>query len=275
MSQKILLFFFCLLWAFPAIAQTKTVRRAPAASPAADVQRGERQWLDAIVKNDAKAAALVLAEDLILVNHDGTTLGKAAVLERMKINRLKLDEIKTAESKVRIYGTTAILQSRATILRQGVPLSEILLTEVWARRNARWQLVSVNSMPVSTGGPAIAPNFLLGSKEMMTSSGLKYEDLVEGTGASPQTGQTVVVHYTGTLENGQKFDSSLDRGKPFEFAIGVGRVIKGWDEGVMSMKIGGKRKLIIPPSLGYGSRDLGVIPPNSTLIFEVELLEIK
>lgn len=110
---------------------------------------------------------------------------------------------------------------------------------------------------------------------MITDSGLKYEDLVEGTGESPRPGQTVVVHYTGTLENGKKFDSSLDRGRPFEFAIGQGRVIKGWDEGVMSMKVGGKRRLIIPPALGYGNRDLGVIPPNSTLIFEVELLELR
>jgi peptidylprolyl isomerase len=98
---------------------------------------------------------------------------------------------------------------------------------------------------------------------------------VVGNGASPQAGQTVVVHYTGTLENGTKFDSSVDRGQPFRFNIGVGQVIKGWDEGVMSMKIGGKRKLIIPPQLGYGSRAIGPIPPNSTLIFEVELLGIE
>lgn len=273
MRQIILVLLFGVISTFPAMAQTKGPRRgAPSTSPVAEIQRLERQWLNAVVKNDAAAAALLMANDLVLVNHDGTTLGKTDLIERMKINRLKLDEIKTGEAKTRVYGATAILQSRASFLRQGTSLAEVLLTEVWTRRNARWQLVSVNSMPV---GSSSAPNFLLGSKEMMTNSGLKYEDLVEGTGASPQPGQTVVVHYTGTLENGQKFDSSLDRGKPFEFAIGVGRVIKGWDEGVMSMKIGGKRKLIIPPSLGYGSRDLGVIPPNSTLIFEVELLEIK
>ena len=110
---------------------------------------------------------------------------------------------------------------------------------------------------------------------MTTASGLEYEDLVVGDGASPQAGQTVIVHYTGTLENGTKFDSSVDRGQPFRFNIGVGQVIKGWDEGVMSMKIGGKRKLIIPPQLGYGSRGIGPIPPNSTLIFEVDLLGIE
>ena len=112
--------------------------------------------------------------------------------------------------------------------------------------------------------------------EVTTSSGLKYVDLVEGAGASPMRGQMVTVHYTGTLEDGKKFDSSVDRGQPFVFQIGMGRVIKGWDEGVMTMKIGGKRKLIIPPQLGYGARGAGsVIPPNATLIFEVELLGVK
>ena len=111
-------------------------------------------------------------------------------------------------------------------------------------------------------------------------SGLKYEDVRAGTGAQPKTGQTVVVHYTGWLwENGakgKKFDSSLDRGTPFSFPLGQGRVIKGWDEGVATMKVGGKRNLLIPPELGYGSRGAGgVIPPNATLFFEVELLDVK
>jgi len=108
-----------------------------------------------------------------------------------------------------------------------------------------------------------------------TASGLKYIDLVEGSGASPEPNQTVVVHYTGTLEDGTKFDSSRDRNRPFSFRIGIGQVIRGWDEGVMSMKVGGRRKLIIPPELGYGERGAGgVIPPNATLIFDVELLRI-
>ena len=115
------------------------------------------------------------------------------------------------------------------------------------------------------------------SKEetISTPSGLKYVDKVVGTGASPKKGQKVSVHYTGWLENGTKFDSSVDRG-PFEFVIGVGQVIKGWDEGVSTMRVGGKRKLIIPPSLGYGAQGAGnAIPPNSKLLFDVELLGIK
>lgn len=110
---------------------------------------------------------------------------------------------------------------------------------------------------------------------VVTASGLNYQDLVVGTGKVAEAGQTVAVHYTGWLTDGTKFDSSIDRGKPFEFPLGAGRVIAGWDEGVAGMKEGGKRVLIIPPELGYGDRDLGVIPSNSVLKFEVELLEVK
>jgi peptidylprolyl isomerase len=128
------------------------------------------------------------------------------------------------------------------------------------------------------GAPILA--MAQAGKKMTTSSGLQIEDTKAGTGASPRTGQTCVMHYTGWLyENGakgKKFDSSVDRGDPFEFPIGTGRVIKGWDEGVATMKVGGKRTLIIPPSLGYGARGAGgAIPPNATLIFEVELLGVK
>ena len=111
---------------------------------------------------------------------------------------------------------------------------------------------------------------------IVTPSGLKYIDTEVGTGDSPTTGQTVKVHYTGTLTDGKKFDSSLDRGQPFSFKIGVGKVIKGWDEGVATMKVGGKRTLIIPPDLGYGERGAGgVIPGNATLLFDVELLGVN
>jgi len=113
-------------------------------------------------------------------------------------------------------------------------------------------------------------------KPTLTSSGLQYLDLVKGSGREAHVGETASVHYTGWLKDGTKFDSSLDRGQPFQFRLGAGRVIKGWDEGVVGMNIGSKRKLIIPPNLGYGARGAGrVIPPNATLIFEVELLDLR
>ncbi|MGB9366981.1 MAG: FKBP-type peptidyl-prolyl cis-trans isomerase [Xanthobacteraceae bacterium] len=129
-------------------------------------------------------------------------------------------------------------------------------------------------------GAAASPTLAQTGQTMTTPSGLQITDTKVGTGATPKTGQTCVMHYTGWLyENGakgKKFDSSVDRGEPFDFPIGTGRVIKGWDEGVASMKVGGKRTLIIPASLGYGARGAGgVIPPNATLIFEVELLGVK
>ena len=129
---------------------------------------------------------------------------------------------------------------------------------------------------------AIAPQAARaqGGKPVTTPSGLQYIDVKVGTGASPRPGQTCVMHYTGWLyENGakgKKFDSSVDRNEPFEFPIGQRRVIAGWDEGVATMKVGGKRTLIIPPALGYGAAGAGgVIPPNATLLFDVELLAVK
>ena len=112
--------------------------------------------------------------------------------------------------------------------------------------------------------------------DITTGSGLTYVDLVVGTGREAAAGNLVTVHYTGWLTNGKKFDSSVDRSEPFSFPIGAGRVIKGWDEGVAGMKVGGKRKLTIPSQLGYGARGAGgAIPPNATLVFDVELLEVR
>lgn len=130
-------------------------------------------------------------------------------------------------------------------------------------------------------GLALAPTALRAEPETtLTADGLKYIDVKPGAGASPKVGQTVTVHYTGWLyvngAKGKKFDSSRDRGEPFEFPLGMGQVIKGWDEGVETMKVGGKRTLIIPPELGYGPRAMGAaIPANSWLIFDVELLGVK
>jgi peptidylprolyl isomerase len=137
------------------------------------------------------------------------------------------------------------------------------------------------TQPLQTPSKAAQPPQPKGTKMVTTDSGLKYVDTVIGTGASPTRGQRCTVHYTGWLDDGRgqhgkKFDSSVDRGQPLAIPIGVGRVIKGWDEGLMSMKVGGKRTLYIPSYLGYGPRGAGGdIPPNADLIFEVELLGVQ
>src|ERR1700751_2206297 len=145
-------------------------------------------------------------------------------------------------------------------------------------------LTALVAVAVLSGVASIAASTTAAAQEVgkpvTTASGLQIIDTKIGTGASPKPGQTCVMHYTGWLyqngAKGQKFDSSVDRGRPFEFPLGLRRVIAGWDEGVASMKVGGKRTLIIPPELGYGARGAGgVIPPNATLIFEVELLDVK
>jgi FKBP-type peptidyl-prolyl cis-trans isomerase FkpA len=140
-------------------------------------------------------------------------------------------------------------------------------------------LAIVTAMAAAFAAP-LAANAQSAGAAMTTPSGLKITDTKVGTGAEPKQGQTCVMHYTGWLyeggAKGKKFDSSVDRGQPFEFPLGQHRVIAGWDEGVATMKVGGKRTLIIPPELGYGARGAGgVIPPNATLIFDVELLGVK
>ena len=133
----------------------------------------------------------------------------------------------------------------------------------------------VQGIVIAVFGVLLAMQVFAADKMVTTASGLKYVDQVVGKGASPVAGKQVKVHYTGTLENGKKFDSSVDRKEPFSFVIGVGQVIPGWDEGVMTMKVGGKRRLTIPSKLGYGATGAGnVIPPNATLIFDVELLDV-
>ena len=147
----------------------------------------------------------------------------------------------------------------------------------FTRRDTLTALVATGAAALAASTPTSAQSTI---RPMTTASGLQIIDTQVGTGASPRTGQTCVMHYTGWLyENGakgKKFDSSVDRGTPFEFPIGMKRVIAGWDEGVATMKVGGKRTLIIPANLGYGERGAGgVIPPNATLLFEVELLGVK
>lgn len=136
-------------------------------------------------------------------------------------------------------------------------------------------LDSSTANPSTEAATLMADNLADDQNVITTNTGLKYVDIVEGEGATPQPGQKVTVHYTGRLVDGSQFDSSRGRG-PFSFKIGAGQVIQGWDEGLSTMKVGGQRQLIIPPELGYGSRGAGgVIPPNATLIFDVELLGIS
>lgn len=263
----------------PVFAQTKNKASSPGkgrglqpAGAEAELKRLEREWFDAVVKGDAETLNRILADDFTALNDDGSSVNKAQMTELSQAGLVKLDEIKSDEFKLRLYGNTAVVTGRATYVRNQKPLGQSSHIEVWVKRagpagRPRWQAVSWVSMPIKAS--------VLGAKAVTTQSGLRYEDIAVGTGPSPQQGQEVTVHYTGTLDTGTKFDSSLDRGQPFKFQIGVGRVIKGWDEGVMTMKVGGKRKLVIPPQLGYGARGVGPIPPNATLVFEVELLGVQ
>jgi peptidylprolyl isomerase len=157
---------------------------------------------------------------------------------------------------------------------QGQSLAQPIQTSVVTQSTAD-PIAPTSVAQLPTSDPAMNTTPESGPNVVTTDSGLKYVDIKEGTGPIPQTGQNVTVHYTGTLEDGTKFDSSRDRNNPFSFRLGAGQVIRGWDEGISTMKVGGQRQLIIPPDLGYGSRGVGPIPPNSTLIFDVELLRVS
>ncbi|HIK07625.1 MAG TPA: FKBP-type peptidyl-prolyl cis-trans isomerase [Trichormus sp. M33_DOE_039] len=174
---------------------------------------------------------------------------------------------------------------KAILLSVGIMLVcvvVLVLSQIGGKQESAIAATVTTTIPAATtsvteNNTLIANNHMSDSSTVVTTaSGLKYVELEEGTGATPAKGQSVTVHYTGTLEDGTKFDSSRDRNRPFSFTIGVGQVIQGWDEGLSTMKVGGRRQLIIPPELGYGSRGAGgVIPPNATLLFDVELLGVK
>ena len=174
--------------------------------------------------------------------------------------------------------TICCVVALATQLRGSEAVAGNLPTDMATTETAKATLIAQTASdldPEATTEETTEDTTDMADNMTTTESGLMYEDLEVGTGASPTTGQSVTVHYTGTLENGEKFDSSRDRNRPFSFRIGVGQVIKGWDEGVASMRVGGRRKLVIPPELGYGARGAGgVIPPNATLIFDVELIRV-
>jgi peptidylprolyl isomerase len=267
-------------------AQTRVRRGRPTANkPAAhavedELKALERRWLDAYLKHDFDEMIRIEADDFTITYPDGSVRTRAEEVEaqRKAANR-PADPSRTSaveDERVRVYGNIAVLTgvfvSNGGQQNTGATV-RARYTDVYVRRGGVWQVVAsqLTAIPDANqrGGTTSVDT------EITTPSGLKYVDIVVGTGASPKPGDRITVHYSGTLENGEKFDSSYDRGQPFPFQIGMGRVIKGWDEGVMTMKVGGKRKLIIPPQLGYGQRDMGKIPPNSTLIFEVELLGIQ
>jgi len=231
------------------------------------IKKLERSWFDAMTGKDATALNRLMAKAYTGTISDGTTLNKDDFIAKIQSGDFKITSITTDDAKITSLGSGAVVTGKATLNDN----AQFRYTEVWTSQNGRWQVLTWQATPITKQGSTATV-----STEQTMPSGLKYVDLVEGTGPSPQKGQTAIVHYIGTLEDGTKFDSSVDRNKPFEFPIGVGRVIKGWDEGVMSMKVGGRRKLIIPASLGYGAKGAGgVIPPNATLIFDVELIGIR
>jgi FKBP-type peptidyl-prolyl cis-trans isomerase FkpA len=243
-------------------------RNSPAGSSEQSLKDVERQWTEAFKNRDKAALTGILDERFVFTDDEGQVINKNqyidAAMQAIKVESYKLDDL-----KVRVFGDTGVVTGlwSGTMSVAGKDASGAFrFTDTFVKRLGRWRVIA--SQDTRVPPPAGA--------EVTTPSGLKYIDHVVGAGGSPKPGQRVIVHYTGTLENGTKFDSSVDRGQPFAFSIGVGRVIKGWDEGVMTMKVGGKRKLIIPPHLAYGPEGRPpVIPRNATLIFEVELLDVQ
>ena len=255
----------------PAYAQTKGRKPRPGARPAANEEQAllklQQEWIAAIRRRDANVLGSLIADDYVGINQEGIVGDKKQGLEPAQSRVPNREPLVAENQKVRFYGTTAIITGQ--LIQGGT--RRVNFTQVWAKRQGRWQIVSWQGTQISNMTKLTEEN-----GTVTTASGLKYVDRVEGQGESPKVGQRVTVHYTGWLEDGTKFDSSLDRGEPFTFTIGVGQVIRGWDEGVLTMKVGGKRRLIIPADLGYGSRGAGnVIPPNATLLFDVELLGVK
>ncbi|MEN3332059.1 MAG: peptidylprolyl isomerase [Blastocatellia bacterium] len=228
-----------------------------------------RQWAEALKNGDQEKLKRMLADNFIFTDDESNVYDKAKYLEASKavqVESYHLDDLAAC-----VEGNAGVVTGRWTgkvIVNGKHGGGAARFTDTYVKRAGRWVVLASHETRISPKDNAM-------SNAISTPSGLKYTDEVVGTGASPSPGQMVTVHYTGTLENGMKFDSSVDRGQPYTFQIGVGRVIKGWDEGVMTMKVGGKRRLIIPPQLGYGVGGRGRIPPNATLIFDVELIDVK
>lgn len=262
--------------------QSKAPSTMKPAVPAGGVQEQlkklEEEWATAFIKRDAAALDRILADDYYIIDPNGSVGNKVQTIEDITSGATVFESIKYDNLNVRVYGSFAIVTGGEAVTVRSDDQSQTAtfrFTDVFALRLGRWQAISSQMTPSSEVGLTVVKK-ADGTKEVSTPSGLKYIDLVEGKGASPKPGQTVIVHYTGWLTDGTKFQSSLDMGQPIPFPIGVGRVIKGWDEGVISMKIGGKRKLFIPANLAYGAQGRPpVIPANAALVFEIELIGIR
>jgi ketosteroid isomerase-like protein len=278
MKRASLIILLVLVTASVAVPQTKgkrSSRNRQNKPSVANIEQSlkdlELQWNEAFKNRDRDALDRILDDQFIFTGDDGQGWNKTqyidSVMQAIKVESYKLDDL-----TVRVYGDAGVVAGRWTgkFTVDGKNASgEFRYTDTFVKRPGGWRVVASQDTRIQKRGGVVG-------EEITTPSGLKYVDLVIGAGESPKPGQIVTVHYTGTLENGNKFDSSVDRGHPFNFPIGTGRVIEGWDEGVMTMKVGGKRKLIIPSELAYGpSGRPPVIQPNSTLIFEVELLGVK
>jgi len=254
-------------------AQTKTTRvskarptgKSTSINSEASLKAAEQLLADAFKNRDREALGRMLEEQFIFTDDNGQAVNKAQYIEAV-LNIIQVESYTLDEMTVQVFGDTGVVAGRWTgkLTVQGkTSAAAVRYTDTFVRRLGQWRVVASQITRIR-------------GQQITTASGLKYIDLVVGTGESPKPSQIVIVHYTGTLENGTKFDSSVDRGQPYQFPIGLGKVIKGWDEGLMSMKVGGKRKLIIPPDLAYGAAGRPpVIPPSSTLIFEVELLGVR
>jgi peptidylprolyl isomerase len=237
-----------------------------------------RQWAEALKDRDKAALERILDDRFISTGDEGQVSNKRQWIDAA-MSAIKVESSSLTDVTARVYGDTGIVAGRwsGKFTIDGKEVNAAFrFTETFARNRGEWRAIASHESRIGPRASEAAGDPRKGIGMITTESGLKYIDTVVGEGESPKPGQMVTVHYTGTLENGTKFDSSVDRGQPFTFPIGVGRVIKGWDEGVMTMKVGGKRRLIIPAQLGYGARGSGgVIPPNATLIFDVELLGVK